>query len=185
MYEQEALREKLKETIENADGKLLRILHAVSFQYSDDSDLKEEKELHRLVYTSARSRRCSDEDIEKILEASRKNNARLNVTGILIHTRDRFLQVLEGEKDTVMSLYKKIEKDDRHGGSIMRFCEPVTQRYFSDWEMAGKRMDSNEIKFNTSISEQKKKLYQSMMDGDLHSYKDEGMRVLKTFLLVS
>ena len=171
--------------INSADEKLLRILSAVIKEYNALKPVKsEEKQLYRLVYTSARSSKCTEEDIEQILEVSRRNNAKIDVTGILIHTKDRFLQVLEGEKETVMRVYSKIENDERHGGSNMRFCEPVKQRYFADWEMAGKKMDTS-IEFNTSIDDDKRKLYRSMMDGDLSSYKDTGMRVLKTFLLVS
>ncbi len=179
------LKDQLLEIVEQADDKLLRMMLAISREYNDIETSSEESQLYRLVYTSARSSRCSDEEIEKILEASRRNNKRLNVTGILIHTKDRFLQVLEGDREKVTALYNKIEKDNRHGGSIMRFCEPVDKRYFADWNMASKKVNSNDIEYNTSVSDQKRKLYQSMMDGDLSSYKDEGMRVLKTFLLIS
>lgn len=184
--DEKLLKNKLIAAISKADRKLLRILAAVIKAYRFEEEITNpiEENLYRLVYTSARLKNCSEEDIEQILEISRRNNAKINVTGILIHTKDRFLQVLEGDKDVVTSLYHKIEKDDRHGGSIMRFCEPVDQRYFSGWDMAGKKVDSK-IEFNTSISDDKKQLYRSMMDGDLRSYKDEGMRVLKTFMLVS
>ncbi len=189
--------------IGKADDKLLRILSAVVKEYKSDfrqevsnkSLPKEEsnesfhqeesnENLFRLVYTSARMKNCTDQDIDQILEVSRRNNAKINVTGILIHTKDRFLQVLEGDKEVIMSLYHKIDKDSRHGGSNMRFCEPVNERYFANWEMAGRKMDKS-VEFNTSIDDNQRKLYDSMMDGDLSSYKDAGMRVLKTFLLVS
>ncbi|WP_421763130.1 BLUF domain-containing protein [Ekhidna sp.] len=184
--DKELLKSELIEAINVADEKLLRILNAVVNEYlkNKDTPQQEAEDLYRLVYTSARLKNCSDKDVKQILQVSRRNNSKINVTGILIHTKDRFLQVLEGDKDVVMGLYNKIEKDDRHGGSVMRFCESVDQRYFSDWDMVGKRID-NKIAFNTLIDEEKKVLYRSMMDGDLSSYKDEGMRVLKTFLLVS
>lgn len=176
---------ELISSINMADEKLVRILSAVVNEYNTSiADKSENKQLFRLVYTSARTSKCTDEDIEEILENSRRNNAKLNVTGILVHTSDRFLQVLEGEKDVIMPLYNKIEKDDRHGGSNMRFCKPVDKRHFADWEMAGKKIDKS-IEFNTNINEEKRKLYHSMMDGDLSSYKDEGMRVLKTFIMIS
>ncbi|MFK7951914.1 MAG: BLUF domain-containing protein [Ekhidna sp.] len=178
-------KELLISEIKNADEKLLRILGAVVKEYkSDFRKEKKEENLFRLVYTSARLKNCTDEDIEQILEVSRRNNGKINVTGILIHTDDRFLQVLEGDKEVIMKLYHKIEKDDRHGGSNMRFCEPVKERHFSDWEMAGKKIDKS-VEFKTDINDKKRKHYDSMMDGDLSSYKDDGMRVLKTFLLVS
>jgi len=184
MTGQDTLRNELKSLIDTSDERLLRILLAVIKEYQP-AKKDQTGVLYRLVYTSARRSNCSDSEIEKILEASRKNNAKLGITGILIHTKDRFLQVLDGEKDKVKALYQKIEKDDRHGGSIMRFCEPVAGRHFSDWEMAGKKVDEDTVQFHTAISKQKMAVYRSMMDGDLSSYKDEGMRVLKTFLMVS
>jgi len=178
------LKIELIQAIRQADDRLIRILSTVVSEYQTEN-VEEEGQLYRLVYTSARSKHCSNRQIDKILESSRTNNAKLRVTGILIHTKDRFLQVLEGEKDKVDALYQKIEKDDRHGGSVIRFFKPVEIRYFEGWDMASKEMDSDKINFTTSVSERKKKLYQSMLNGDIHSYKDDGMRVLKSFLLFS
>ncbi|WP_436515347.1 BLUF domain-containing protein [Ekhidna sp. To15] len=184
MTTHQSLKDRLVQKLESADERLLRMLDVLIAEYNHKESLPDEN-LYRLVYTSARSPRCTDKDIEEILEISRRNNSKLGITGILIHTKDRFLQVLEGEKEKVMTLYEKIDKDDRHGGSSMRYCEPVKGRHFIDWDMAGKKVDENKVEFKTNFSEQKRRLYQSMMDGDLSSYKDEGMRVLKTFLLVS
>ncbi len=183
------LRDAVKEIVASADTRLLRMIHAVSSEYNnpmiEEPQVKKERELYRLVYTSARNKACDDQNIHQILQASNRNNKRLGVTGVLIHTPERFLQVLEGTEDTVQALYEKIEKDPRHGGSVMRYCEPVSTRYFGDWNMAGKKINEAEVEYNTGISTEKKKLYKSMINGDIQSYKDEGMRVLKTFLLFS
>lgn len=185
------LKEKLDFLIRKGDEKLLKILYAVAKEYvgiNSDSNIENKvapQQLYRLVYTSARSADCNDQEIEKILAASKVNNKPLGITGVLLHTHDRFLQVLEGEKDKVMSLYHKIEKDQRHGGSMMRYCEPVSERHFGDWNMAGKQMNSKKIKYDTSISAENKDIYKSMLNGDIHSYKDDGMRVLKTFIAFS
>lgn len=185
----EKLREELNSYLDKGDERLLKMLLAAAKEYvntvENESTNSSSSALYRLVYTSARSKSCDDAEIEKILEASRRNNKPLGVTGMLIYTQDRFLQVLEGEYDKVMSLYHKIEKDRRHGGTNMRFCEEVSTRYFLDWDMASKKMDVADIEYKSSISDSKKELYRSMMNGDVHSYKDEGMRVLKTFLLYS
>lgn len=185
----EKLREELNSYLDKGDEGLLKMLLAAAKEYvhtvENESTNSSSSALYRLVYTSARSKSCDDAEIEKILEASRRNNKPLGVTGMLIYTQDRFLQVLEGEYDKVMSLYHKIEKDRRHGGTNMRFCEEVSTRYFLDWDMASKKMYVADIEYKSSISESKKELYRSMMNGDIHSYKDEGMRVLKTFLLYS
>jgi hypothetical protein len=179
----EELRNELKKVIEKADRRLLRILYASAREYLRNEKAKN-NQLYRLVYTSARSENYTEECVKQILESSRKNNPSKNITGLLVHTDSRFLQILEGPHDKVMETYKSIEKDNRHGGSIMRFCEPVDERYFGDWHMAFKDVSEN-IGFDTNLSEKERLLYKSMMDGDLNSYKDEGMRVLKTFLAVS
>jgi hypothetical protein len=174
--------EEIKQRLNQADERLIKIIKNVIDCYLEGEH--ENRQLHRLVYTSARKSTCTDGEVEKILKVSRENNSKLGITGILIYTKDRFLQVLEGEKEKVMTLYHKIERDERHGGSIMRFNEPVSKRYFTDWDMAGKMINEDRLKFHTAITKEKWNLYRSMMDGDLRSYKDEGMRVLKTFLLV-
>jgi cation transport regulator ChaB len=185
------LKEKLDFIIKKGDEKLIRILYAVAKEYSKNDTAipsnipQSSKNLYRMVYTSARSKNCNDDEIKKILEASQRNNKLIGVTGVLIHTQDRFLQVLEGEKDTIMKVYEKIDKDKRHGGSMIRFFEPVEERHFGDWNMAGKKMDTEEVDYQSTISQEKKDLYRSMLNGDIHSYKDDGMRILKVFLRFS
>ena len=83
----------------------------------------------------------------------------------------------------IMKVYRKISKDDRHAGARIRFCEPVKERQFANWHMAFKNADQ-EVDYESDISESERKLYESFLDGDLTTYKDDGMRVLKTFLAI-
>jgi hypothetical protein len=182
------LREKLTKQLQSADGKLLKMLDALVTAYSETEEIapiEEPEQLYRMVYTSARSTKCNDDCVEDILRKARKNNAALNVTGLLIHTKDRFLQILEGSEKNVQFLYDKIQLDDRHGGSSVRFFEPVAKREFGEWNMAYKKVTDQSIEYNTDTSTENKNMYKSLMDGNLFSYKDDGMRILKTFLLVS
>ena len=47
----------------------------------------------------------TNDQIEEIVEKARIKNAKLGITGILLTVDDCFMQVLEGDKDTVMELY--------------------------------------------------------------------------------
>lgn len=183
------LRNEAIEGISQADEKLLKILVAVIKEYNDPivSERRNEtsESLYRMVYTSARMKDCSDEDISQILEASRRNNSKLHLSGLLIYTHNRFIQILEGSKLNITSLYERIQKDARHAGTSVRFFEPVAQRQFGEWNMAHKNVSKEHVNYKTDTSEERKALYASLMDGDLSSYKDDGMRVLKTFLLIS
>jgi hypothetical protein len=140
------------------------------------------KTLYRLVYTSARRKECDDQEIQNILNACKKNNPGKNITGLLIQTENRFLQVIEGNREDVIGLSEKIKKDPRHGGVNIRFEQTVEKRLFPDWHMAFKDLSKDDIQFHSQISEEDKKSYQAMMDGDISSYNDRGMNVLKTFV---
>ena len=70
--------------------------------------------IFQLVYTSKRLPNCTDEEIEKILNSCKKNNAPQNITGLLLLAGDKFIQCLEGDKARVTAVYDKIKNDDRH-----------------------------------------------------------------------
>jgi hypothetical protein len=75
--------------------------------------------LSQIIYVSVRNANCSDEEIQKILESSNRNNGKLDITSVLLYSRNKFLQVLEGEKDLILELYNKIKLDERHKNVIM------------------------------------------------------------------
>ncbi len=85
----------------------------------------------------------------------------------------------------ITALYDKISKDTRHGGSTIRYCEPTNERLFGDWHMAEKAAENNEVSFKSEVDPEQLRVYQSFLDGDMSTYKDDGMRVLKTFIAIS
>jgi hypothetical protein len=68
---------------------------------------------------------------------------------------------------------------------MIRYCEPTNERLFGDWHMAEKSAEKNEVAFKSDVTDEQKKVYQSFLDGDMSTYKDAGMRVLKTFIAIS
>ena len=59
------------------------------------------------------------------------------LTGILWHTEDRYLQVLEGAPDAVQDAFGRILTDDRHVDVHVLSDEEMVMREFGDWTMAG------------------------------------------------
>ncbi len=49
-----------------------------------------------------------------ILKASNRNNQRLGITGALLFDDDCFIQVLEGDRVHVMTIFERLKSDDRH-----------------------------------------------------------------------
>ena len=89
----------------------------------------------RLLYISTSRLRPTPADLADILRASRRNNAAVDVTGLLIVGGRRFLQALEGPQDAVMTTYHRIAQDPRHYAIVQLACETITERQFGDWAM--------------------------------------------------
>ncbi len=73
--------------------------------------------------------------IESILAASRKNNPRDGITGILCYTQDVFIQMLEGGRDEVCELFNGIVRDERHRDVRILIYEEILERKFGNWTM--------------------------------------------------
>ena len=50
-----------------------------------------------LIYASVATHDYAENELDTILETAVRNNARLEVTGLLLYSNRRFLQVLEGK----------------------------------------------------------------------------------------
>ena len=91
--------------------------------------------IKRLVYLSSAQGPVGAADIEKILEVSRRNNARADVTGLLLFHDGCFFQALEGPADAVDRAFAAIERDGRHGGVIVLERSVAKERAFASWSM--------------------------------------------------
>ena len=92
--------------------------------------------LYELLYTSVAKWKMSSLELTELLEQSRKKNLKLNITGLLVYHGGEFMQVLEGEKETILELYDTITNDERHT-SVKTFWESsISERGFSNWAMA-------------------------------------------------
>ena len=91
--------------------------------------------MQRIIYLSSGVKVFSDEEINSLLDISRKNNANNDITGLLLYADGNFLQIIEGEKEAIEMTYQKILNDSRHKNIILITNEPIKKRSFSDWKM--------------------------------------------------
>jgi hypothetical protein len=89
----------------------------------------------RLLYASRAAQALTPQLMEDILLVSRKNNIDLGITGVLCHSGNVFLQVLEGGRGPVNELYNRIAQDPRHNQVTVLHYEEVTERCFAGWTM--------------------------------------------------
>lgn len=91
--------------------------------------------LEQLIYISV-AKRASPHDVNEILKSAHKNNPQLGITGVLVLVGNTFIQVLEGPKEAVSSLFEIISRDERHRDIQCLSQQPIEERAFSDWSMA-------------------------------------------------
>ncbi len=91
--------------------------------------------LVRLLYASRAKAPLTPEVIDNILQVSRKNNPAAGITGLLCHSGDVFMQVLEGGRDAVNMLYNRIAGDPRHTDVVLLRYEEIAERRFASWSM--------------------------------------------------
>ena len=91
--------------------------------------------LVRLVYASTITKGITESDIQNILDVARKNNALVDVTGLLLFNRNYFLQCLEGSRAQVNKIYHQILNDQRHEDILLLDYTEIFEREFGDWSM--------------------------------------------------
>lgn len=88
-----------------------------------------------VIYVSSATHPFSHAELLDILTKSRLNNAKLNITGMLLYKDGNIIQVLEGEETVVRTLYAKIARDPRHQAIIKLLQGTVEARQFPEWSM--------------------------------------------------
>jgi hypothetical protein len=96
--------------------------------------------MYFLVYLSSASTLYAEADLLQILQTSRKNNAALDITGMLLYYGGNIIQVLEGEEHKVKHLYDIIKRDIRHKDVNEISKGALQDRNFPDWSMGFKRL---------------------------------------------
>lgn len=88
----------------------------------------------------------SEADIVEILVQSRANNVRSGLTGALLYHRGRFIQILEGPEDDVLTKYRTISFDPRHRNVQVLSRETIAERQFPQWTMGFRPLSPKAMK---------------------------------------
>lgn len=88
-----------------------------------------------LLYISEAVSPMSSIELNQIRETSARNNAEMDITGILFYSAGHFVQLLEGDAEQIHSLFEKIATDPRHHNIKLLVFKPVADRLFGDWNM--------------------------------------------------
>lgn len=103
--------------------------------------------MYYIVYVSQAKKPMDAATLESLLSTSRKWNTSLGLTGMLIYRysedadKGYFIQMLEGGKSEVRTLFEKIRRDKRHHTVLTLGEGEIDTRMFSDWAMGFKNID--------------------------------------------
>ena len=97
-------------------------------------------DLHRLIYTSEASPPGAAEDgpspgVREIADDAARRNATCGISGALIAVRGHFIQILEGDRDALETVFERICRDMRHRALTLVDYSPAAERLFSGWDM--------------------------------------------------
>ena len=90
---------------------------------------------HQLIYTSRPTIDFTEEILVEMLNASQKKNAKLGISGLLVLHDGKFIQLLEGPKENVRSLYDSIKNDPRHTDLKVELDTETALRAVPSWNM--------------------------------------------------
>jgi len=75
------------------------------------------------------------DQLADILAVARRNNARDNISGMLLMAGETFFQVIEGPAIAVAACLSRIRMDRRHGGMHVMLDRLDQKRLFPQWSM--------------------------------------------------
>ena len=72
-------------------------------------------------------------EASELIASCRSRNSRHDITGVLLYTGERFLQLIEGPPAAVGALWRNVHADDRHGDLVVLLDVQSSARWFDDW----------------------------------------------------
>ncbi|MGB1109937.1 MAG: BLUF domain-containing protein [Gammaproteobacteria bacterium] len=102
-------------------------------------------DLIHIVYSSVETVEFTDADLADLLDVARKNNRRMDLSGMLLYDQGNFFQVLEGRPDRVEQLFEHIGRDPRHERVVTIIREPIEERSFFGWSMGHAKVSTESL----------------------------------------
>lgn len=93
------------------------------------------KDLVHLSYCSHAPSPVGQAELDRILEASQRNNQRDDITGLLTFSGEVFVQFLEGPPEALRRLMDRLQRDPRHSDIIILSEGSDHERILEGWDM--------------------------------------------------
>ncbi|MEL6544545.1 MAG: BLUF domain-containing protein [Myxococcota bacterium] len=108
--------------------------------------------MYRILYASSASETLGGQNgVDKILEVSRRNNAKNDITGMLMFKGGVFVQMLEGPEGPVRETYARISEDPRHDNPFVLYEGVTENRFFPNFAMGYQRLNALDIRVVSEV----------------------------------
>lgn len=101
--------------------------------------------LYQLAYMSTTPRAWTRPELLHLLRQARTSNRRRDVTGVLLHRGQGFVQLLEGAQEQVDDLYGRIADDARHTQVKTIWTARGAERWFGEWSMGFRDLEDDPV----------------------------------------
>lgn len=101
---------------------------------------------YTVIYQSKARENFTISEIEKMLIKAKAFNSKNEITGCILYCQNRFIQIIEGEKEKIDNLYDKIKSDSRHYKVTTLFHEATEESLWDDWSMAFYKFSGDSVK---------------------------------------
>ena len=92
--------------------------------------------VYSIIYKSKAQTDFNVFDIHKMLQKAKYFNKVKKITGLIIYHKSQFIQLIEGDKDAINSLYSSIQADKRHYDVETLLSKSSNQSLWNEWSMA-------------------------------------------------
>ena len=134
--------------------------------------------LRTIVYASSAAPNLTVGDLERILSDARRFNTEQQVSGVLLHHDDSFMQCFEGPSQAVAAVYDRIRRSRQHTGIVEMLDEPISQRSFEGFDMGSARATASDLLALSTASWARQQQQPRAGQSDLAS---AGLFLLRTF----
>ena len=104
----------------------------------------------------------------------------MNITGVLLYSDKKFIQLVEGESKVITELYDKNKLDPRHSDTRMISFSPIKEKSFPSWHMGSKKLNDEKIDFKTDITREDENVFNNILNGKEENG-DRVLNILKKF----
>lgn len=124
--------------------------------------------MYYLVYSSHAKVPFAEKNLEQLLFQCQQKNSEKGITGLLLYTDQKFVQVIEGEKNVIQNTYEKICNDPRHDNVDILIEGEIKKRNYPQWLMGYRSLMPEEVMSKLGYRDPATYFKKNKVTGDSH-----------------